>query len=242
MYCKEIMQPEKSLKDHITNGTENDLKVALEEMHTRFLNISNWITENRDRTNENLVVFNLFSSVIQYLRVLNVSIKEHISILALATRSLYELNLTIRLILKDPNNFNSWCSEAITDKIQVLEGLLGIQTVSSMSEQRNILQVEIDRLKTLRDKHQLPTIKSPPLAGHKAQQIGLSDEHKNLYKLFSKVVHPSSYLVNDYNNAASIETKMILQIHAQLYAWDTFSRVCEHFNVPGELRENATHN
>ena len=76
---------------------------------------------------------------------------------------------------------------------------------------------------------------------HRAQ-IGLSDEHKNLYKLFSKVVHPSSYLVNDYKNAASIETRMILQTRAQLYAWDTFSRVCEYFNVPGELRENATHN
>ncbi|QGW22868.1 hypothetical protein GOM96_18320 [Stutzerimonas degradans] len=236
------MQPEKSLKDHVKNGTEDDLKAALEEMHTRFLDISNWITKNRDRTNENLVVFNLFSSAMQYLRVLNISIKEHISILSLATRSLYELNLTIRLILKDSNNFNSWCSEAITDKIQMLEGLLGIQTVSSMSEQRNILQVEIERLKTLRDKHQLPTIKSPAPAGQIAQQIGLSEEHKNLYKLFSKVVHPSSYLVNDYKNAASIETRIILQTHAQLYAWDTFSRVCEYFNVPGELRENATHN
>lgn len=236
------MQPEKSLNDYIKNGTEDDLKTALEEMHTRFLGVSNWITENKDRTNENLVVFNLLSSVMQYLRVLNISIKEHISILALATRSLYELNLTIRLVLKDSTSFDSWCSEAITDKIQMLEGLLGIQTVSEMSEQRSILQVEIERLKVLRDKHQLPTIKSPASAGQIAQQIGLSDEHKNLYKLFSKIVHPSSYLVNDYKNASSIETRMILQIHAQLYAWDAFSRVCEHFNVPGELRENATHN
>ncbi len=137
------MQPEKSLKDHVKNGTEDDLKAALEEMHTRFLDISNWITKNRDRTNENLVVFNLFSSAMQYLRVLNISIKEHISILSLATRSLYELNLTIRLILKDSNNFNSWCSEAITDKIQMLEGLLGIQTVSSMSEQRKFYKSKL---------------------------------------------------------------------------------------------------
>jgi len=73
------MQPEKSLKDHIKNGTEDDLKAALEEMHTKFLDISNWITKNRDRTNENLVVFNLFSSAMQYLRVLNVNQGTHIN-------------------------------------------------------------------------------------------------------------------------------------------------------------------
>ena len=220
----------------------DDLKTSVEEMRSRFLGVSNWIVKNKERTNDNLVVFNLFSSATQYLQVLNVSIKEHISILALATRSLYELDLTVRLILDDSEGLNSWCSEAITDKIQVLEGILGIQTVSSMPEQRNILHVEIERLKSLRDKHQLPTIKSPASAGQIAQQIGLSDEHRNLYKLFSKVVHPSSYLVNDYKNAASIETKMILQTHAQLYAWDIFSRICEHFNVPRDLREDATYN
>lgn len=230
------MQPEKSLKDHLLNGTEDDLKVALEEMQGKFLEVLNWIKQNKERNNENLVIYNLFSSVIQYLNVLHVSITEHISILALATRSLYELNLTIRSILKDPNNIESWSSEAITDKIQMLEGILGIQTVTDMTKHRNILQAEIVRLQNLRIKHQLPSIKSPASASQIAQQLGLSEEHKNLYKLFSKIVHPSSYLVNDYKNAASIETRVLLQAHAQLYAWDAFGRVTERFNVPNELR------
>jgi hypothetical protein len=114
----------------------------------------------------------------------------------------------------------------------MFEGLLGIQTVNDMTEHRIVLQSEIDRLESLRIKYQLPSIKSPASAGQIAQQLGLSEEHKNLYKLFSKIVHPSSYLVIDYKNAASIETRVILQAHAQLYAWDVFSRVCERFNVP----------
>ena len=48
---------------------------------------------------------------------------------------------------------------------------------------------------------------NPPSAGQIAQQIGRSEEHKNLYKLFSKIVHPSSHLVNDYKNASSIENQ-----------------------------------
>lgn len=233
------MQTDKSLKDHVRNGTESDLKLALEKMQERFLEVSNWVIENKERNNENLALYNLFSSVIQYLRVLYISINENISILALSTRSLYELNLTIRSVLENSENFNSWCSEAITDKIQILEGLLGIQTISSMSKQREILEAEIERLKSIRDRHNLPTIKSPASAGQIAKELGLSEEHKNLYKLFSKIVHPSSYLVNDYKNAASTEIKMILQIHAQIYALDSFSRICTHYNVPKELRDNV---
>jgi len=233
------MQTDKALKDHLRNGTESDLKLALEKMQERFLEVSNWVIENKERNNENLALYNLLSSVIQYLRVLYISINENISILALSTRSLYELNLTIRSVLETSENFNSWCSEAITDKIQILEGVLGIQTISSMSKQREILETEIERLKSIRDRHNLPTIKSPASAGQIAKEVGLSEEHKNLYKLFSKIVHPSSYLVNDYKNAASTEIKMILQIHAQIYALDSFSRICAHFNVPAELRDNV---
>lgn len=108
-----------------------------------------------------------------------------------------------------------------------------------MSKQREILEAEIERLKSIRDRHNLPTIKSPASAGQIAKEVGLSEEHKNLYKLFSKIVHPSSYLVNDYKNAASTEIKMILQIHAQIYALDSFSRICTHFDVPTELRDNV---
>lgn len=230
------MPSEKALKDHVIIGTEDDLKIKLEKMSHQFLMVSNWITQNNDRNNENLALYNLFSSVIQYLRVLNMSVDEHISILALSTRSLYELNLTIRSVLMDSKNISSWYSEAITDKIQMLEGLLGIETVSNMSQQKNIFQTEIKRLQNLYERHQLERIKTPTAASQKAKQVGLSDEHKNLYKLFSKIVHPSSYLVNDYKNAASTEIRMILQIHAQLYAWDTFSRICDHFEVPNELR------
>ena len=45
------MQSEKSLKDHVINGTEDDLKVALEKMQGIFLEVSNWIIENKERNN-----------------------------------------------------------------------------------------------------------------------------------------------------------------------------------------------
>lgn len=229
------MENNKALKDFTKLGTEVDVKNALEEIQIRAFNVLTWISENIPRTNESLPILNLLSSTLGYTKIVNPSIDEHISILGLATRSLYELNLTIRSVLENQQSSNSWCSEAITDKIQILEGLLSMDTVTEMTKERKILQTEIDRLLNLREKHNLPAIKTPSSASQKAQQLGLSEEHKNLYKLFSKIVHPSSYLVNDSSKAASIEIRVILQVQAQVYAWDSINRVSQHFNVPTEL-------
>jgi hypothetical protein len=65
-----------------------------------------------------------------------------------------------------------------------------------------------------------------------AKQAGLADEHAALFKLFSKLVHPSSYLSNDYKNAASEEVRTILHARAQLYAWDTLGRISKAVGMP----------
>ena len=150
-------------------------------------------------------------------------------------RGSHELNLRVRSILEDSSVTDKWCSEAITDKKQMLEGILEIEPVSGMEKQRTILRAEIDRLLGLRDKYNLPEVKSPKSAGEIAKDIGAEGEHRSLYKLFSKTLHPSSYLVNDYNNAASLEVAMTLQTHAQLYGWDALGRICEYLQVPDEI-------
>ena len=108
-----------------------------------------------------------------------------------------------------------------------------------MSAQRVILRNEIQRLSDVRKKHSLQAIKSPASAGEIAKLLGVSETHKNLYKLFSKIVHPSSYLVNDYNSAASPQNTNILQIHAQLFAWDTLNRIVSHFTIPDSVIEHV---
>ncbi|EJM74049.1 DUF5677 domain-containing protein [Pseudomonas sp. GM60] len=230
------MQSDKSLNDYMVEGNENQLKTAIQDMHRKFIIVSEWIAENTEHTNDNLVFLNLFRSTIDYIEVLNTSINQHISILGLATRSLYELNLQLRLALKDPAYIQAWCSEVITDKIQIYEGILGIQSTTETTQQKLILQTEIEKLHNLRVKYQLPAEKSTLTAAQKAKSLGISNEHSNLYRLFSKIVHPSSYLVNDRIHAASLQTQIILQIRAQLYAWDTFSRTSDYFNIPEDLK------
>lgn len=228
---------DRRLGDIVCIGTNQDVARALKKMERRFLSICDWIRNNSPRNERNLTLFNLLVSSAQYLNVAEANLEGHASVLALATRSLYEINLRTRAIILSEDNMRQWHSEAVTDKIQLLEGLLGLETVHDMNTQRATLCAEIERLSALREKYALPTVKKPSDVGVIANDLGLTREHKALFKLFSKIVHPSSYLINDYSNAASNETKAVLQIHTQLYAWDTFGRICDAVPVPNALRE-----
>ena len=55
-----------------------------------------------------------------------VGTEQHVSILALATRSVYELDLRARHVLASSENMVAWQSEAVLDQIEIYESLLRI--------------------------------------------------------------------------------------------------------------------
>lgn len=230
------MKKDNSLGDSVRFHTAKEVQQNLHGMENLFLTVERWLEFNRARNAQRVVSQNLLSSSSQYLRVAAENLSTHVSVLALATRSLYELNLRTRAILSVAGQLDDWQSEAVTDKTQVYEGILALQTTEPNSTDRNILQNEMERLVSLRAKYGFNHIKKPLDAGKLAIMVNRENEHKGLFKLFSKLVHPSSYLTNDYSDASSKTVRMILEMHAQLYAWDTFSRICQAFEVPNELR------
>lgn len=109
---------------------------------------------------------------------------------------------------------------------------MSLSDSEATTENTKILETEISRLQNLRKKYKLGS-GSHESAGNLAKKNGLQNEHKALFKLFSKLIHPSSYLVNDAT-ASSDENFRILQMHAQLYALDTFSRIAKAVSLPPE--------
>ena len=229
------MANEFRLGDGVRVGTVRETVCTFQQMAEQFESAGVWISENIKRTDEAFTLFNLLVASAGYLKVVADNINKHISVIALGTRNLYEINLQTRNIISSVTGLRRWHAEWITDRIQILEGVLELATLSDTSGQRKVISREIDRLKSLRDRNRLPDA-GPSGAKKIAKSVGLLSEHRALFKLFSKLVHPSSYLVNDYKNAASDEIAMIPQIHAQLYAWDTFSRICDKVSMPQSVR------
>ncbi len=59
-----------------------------------------------------------------------------------------------------------------------------------------------------------------------AKAVGLESEYKAFFKLYSKYVHPSSWLVNrDPYWVQAWQWRTIFTVSAQLYAADTIERI-----------------
>ena len=225
----------KKLRDHVIEITQVELKNNLDNVVEKCRFVIIWIETNIDKTERRVVLCNLLIATADYLELTKSSLNLHISAIATSTRSIYEINVRLRSLIADQENLKKWQSEAVTDKVQALEGVLLLANNSENITEQNIIKQEMARLNGLIIKYGLPPIKQPISTGNLAKTVGLENEHNALFKLYSKLVHPSSYLVNDYNSAASIENRKILQIHAQLYAYDSISRICEALEVPYEV-------
>jgi len=220
-----------SLGERLRLGTIAEAVRALEDLAAQFTAAAEWISKNVQRTNESIAFVNLLTACASYLETACGNIEAHISVLAMISRSLYEVNLQVRDIVDSHDGILRWQAEAVADKIQIFEGMLKLTTVNDMASERAGIRTKIERLKSLRDKHGLPDVKPKP-SGNLARSVGLFDEHEALFKLYSKLVHPSSFLINDHKTAASDEIRIILQVQAQLYACDTLSRICNAVSMP----------
>lgn len=226
---------QKRLKDHVRYSNQEVLIAAFSQLVDGSRKIKHWMDENLQRTEHQILFGNLLASSADYLDIAKQSSSMHISVLALSTRSLYEMNIRLRIMLDDESEISKWASELATDKVEVLKGILELDPQDQSADKRAFLENEIVRLKEIVRKHNLPKVTRPEGAYSIAKRVGLEREHKGLFKLFSKLVHPSSFLVNHYEGAASDENRMILQIHAQLYAIDTIQRICAALSVPAEI-------
>jgi hypothetical protein len=222
------------LSDIIRYSDHNHLKMTLEEMAIHFEKTSHWISANHTATGESRVLENILQGSSNYMKLVAENLDNHISILGTAVRALYEIRLRTELLVTNKGEFDKWQAESGTDKIQLLEAIQSMKT-ADMITQRTILKGEIERIRTLLRKHGLEEAK-PLGAADIAKKLGKEEEHRSLFKLLSKIVHPSSYLINDYANAASDEIYQILQAHAQLYAWDIYERTCNYLLVPENIR------
>jgi len=222
-----IMSREKRLRDMVKFGDLSEINnilksnISLIDKHLEF------IRTNLERTERNLVLYNLLAKTRLYLYCLMKSLNEPTELLGFITRCLFELNLITRYVLMNEENLKRFVAQTGEDKIEILEDILEFREDSS-EENVRIIEEEINRLKGLKQKYDLTSIKSLPSFKNIAHIVGLEKEYKALYKLFSKYVHPTPYIINGSSEEIhSNEIRNIFLIYAQLYAGDTFQRIKE---------------
>jgi len=227
------------LADIVQYGAPQDIRKALLNVRNNILETIKWIHQNTVRDQRNLVLRNFLCASVPYIDLLLSQEDAPTQLLAFCTRNLYELHLQCRHVQRDEKCLKRWVAEAVTDQIEIMKGLLELDT-ENHAQQRKILEDAIKQKKDLLEKHSLER-KKPYPTGNIATDLGKAKEkeHHSLFKIFTKLLHPTSYLVNSsVEEIQNSQIKNTLIIHIQLYAWDIIGNVRKAINFtanrPGE--------
>ena len=152
-------------------------------------------------------------------------------VLALCTRNIFDLWLRLQYILLSEANCQSWKNEALTDQLQVYDAMLKLPGADVL---KPTISAEIARVKehgancALTDGQKLLIM--PVLA----KETGNLPEYEAFYKLYSKIVHPTSWSVNWPDAASSDMYGFALAVNVQRYGWGILGLLQDEFGVPAE--------
>jgi len=155
-----------------------------------------------------------------------------IEVLALSARNTFELWLRLRHILGSDANCQSWRNEALTDQLQVLEAILGME---GPEETKAVIREEIKRVKEHGTARGLSLGQRPAMITDLANATGQRAEYEAFYKLYSKLVHPSSWFVNWPVAVSTPMYRTMLSVNAQTYGWGILELVDTEFGVTADI-------
>lgn len=151
-----------------------------------------------------------------------------LEVLALSARNSFEIWLRLTHVLASETNCQRWRDEALTDQLQVYEAIL---TLDGPEEMKAMIRGEIDRVKQHGAARGLTQGYRPMMAVDLAKVTGHKTEYDAFYKLYSKLVHPSSWSVNWPDAVSSAMYHATLSVNVQTYGWRILEAVDHEFGV-----------
>jgi hypothetical protein len=211
---------EKQVRDVVKFGSVEDVEANLVKIKTTAEQLLSRMRTELPRTERNFVLYNLLSHTTDQVNRLRTALADSTPVLAWVARSLFELNLVVRYILSSNERLEKFTTEAFVDQIQIYEGFLHLQQEDTPQKTIQLVQDQLSKLRSILDKHGRKPAKKLLGAGEMADDLGVKDEYAAFFKLYSKYVHPTSFLVNSSPQVlASFEfVRTIFLINSQKYA------------------------
>lgn len=147
---------------------------------------------------------------------------------AFSARNLFECYLLIAYIISDPSKAKEYLSQKAYEELEISEGFLSLTTANTSETSMKLIRDRMDYVKQLMKKHELTPSKSWHVS-YLAEKTNNKLEYKAFFKLYSKYVHPSSWIVNtndnEYNNPVF---RNIFFLQGQLYAKQIIKLISEY--------------
>lgn len=203
--------------DFVTSGTNDEFVTNLNNIGNSLSNTAASIKLEDKSDILACCICNLVQYSAEQLSRLAKMITDPIEYQAWAARNLFEATLLIEYLIQNPNAANNFISQKATDEIEIYEGMLSINTdMPSL-----LIQPMLDRIQHIErtlEKHSFKKTK-PWTTSWLASQTKNENEYKAFFKLYSKYVHPSSWIVLSVQNEIDTTTyRNVFLIQSQYYA------------------------
>lgn len=137
---------------------------------------------------------------------------------AISARNLFECYLLIAYVISDPSKAKEFLSQKAYEELEINEGFISLKTATTSEESIKHIQDRMDYIKQLMRNHGLTPSRHWTVS-YLAQQTNNKLEYEAFFKLYSKYVHPSSWIVNSFNNEYNNPVfRNIFLLQGQLYA------------------------
>jgi hypothetical protein len=211
----------------------DDVRSTFEQVIRTSSALCTWIKGNKPRNDDSLIPFNFLACCVTYLEITRNTIPAPIHVVALCTRSVYGLYLLARKVLPDPQERRRWLDETASDNVAVMEAWY--EVVGASSPLAGTLRGQIDAFKSGITAKRGNFAQWPSRIVDLAKEFGLEKEHNALFGLFSKLVHPSAFLINgwQHNKDQTLGTSLIL--HLLDYADRLLQTIANHVGTPAEM-------
>jgi hypothetical protein len=151
-----------------------------------------------------------------------------LEILSLVARNSFELYLRLKHILLSEENCREWRSEGVRDQIEVYEGILSLENAGGAVDE---VTAEMARVEARAAELGLVKAKRIARVPSLAEETGLGSEYRAFYKVYSKLVHPSSLSVNSPRAVQAPMYRFTFVVNAQVYGWLLLETAGERFEI-----------
>lgn len=120
---------------------------------------------------------------------------EHI---AISARNLFECYLLVAYVVDEPSRAKEFISQKAFEELEINEGFLSLTTKTTSETSIKMIHDKMDYIKKLMKSAELTPSRHWNVS-YLASQTNNKIEYDAFFKLYSKYVHPSSWIVNSHN-------------------------------------------
>ena len=179
------------------NGSTEDINANLREI---ILLLNDKVSNLREKDGLDFVIISLRNLTIytsKLLERLGEYKQSPIEFSAISARNLFECYLLVAYILSDPSKAKEFIGQKASEELEINEGFLSITKPGTPEVVIKSIQSRMSCINELMKKHGIPLEKHWTVS-FLAKQTNNKVEYEAFFKLYSKYIHPSSWIVNNF--------------------------------------------